>query len=179
MACCGLQIRLLTSEGAVWEFCTARTAAIATLAGTPVRLKDVPDRNKIRVTRWGKYCVRPVTDRRIAAAAKALQNEQAAAPLFAEKIASDQPTPQARIASKDSESQALAQKVRKERAATWKRARELLGRLEPWQREMAIVIFNGWFSHDPTALVRMAERVASEYPSPVPVSVPFLPKQEP
>ena len=69
---------------------------------------------------------RPVTPRRLQAAARALQREQDEHPLFAAEIAAEQPTPEERVAELDAEHIAHWQQIRDHTARTWRAARRVL-----------------------------------------------------
>jgi len=87
--------------------------------------------------------IRGITPRRLAAARRALLNEQNKLPLFASMIAQGQPTPEERIQKVDIGIVEMTREDRKRRAEKWRKARNLLrnlpdqdraGILEWWNR---------------------------------------------
>lgn len=69
---------------------------------------------------------RPVTNRRLQAARRALLRERDACPLFAGDIAEEQPTPEERVRAMDAEHVAYWQRIRDYNARTWRSARRIL-----------------------------------------------------
>lgn len=78
---------------------------------------------------------RPVTPRRVQAAARALKREQEDCPLFADDIAEDQPTPEERVRVMDAQQVAYWQRIRDYNAQTWRAARRILFSLPAEERD--------------------------------------------
>jgi len=97
---------------------------------------------------------RGVTPRRLAAARRVLQKEQEKLPLFAEAIAEQQPTPEARVLFFDDRAVSTTQSARKRRAQGWKRARTLLRSMCDKERASLLWHWNrSAFPKDPSYLL--------------------------
>lgn len=81
---------------------------------------------------------RKVTPRRLQAAARALQREQEDAPLFADAIAQEQPTPEERVRAIDAAQVAHWQRIRDFNAQTWRAARRILFSLPVEKRDQLL-----------------------------------------
>ena len=81
---------------------------------------------------------RPLTERRLAAARRALQREQDECPLFANDIADEQPTPEERLRAIDARQVAHWQRIRDFNAQTWRAARRILFSLPAGEREQLL-----------------------------------------
>ena len=77
---------------------------------------------------------RPLTDRRLAAAVRALARERDECPLFADDIAEEQPTPEERVRAIDAAQAAYWQRIRDFNARTWRAARRILNSLPAKER---------------------------------------------
>jgi hypothetical protein len=86
---------------------------------------------------------RPLTERRLAAAARALRREQEDCPLFADDIADEQPTPEERVRVIDVQQVAHWQHIRDFNARTWRAARRILFSLPAEERDQ---LFAAWQS---------------------------------
>ena len=73
-----------------------------------------------------KYEGRPISPRRLAMAKRALEREREKAPLFADEITKEQPTPTERILQLEERAKRMFQRLRNFEACQWKRARKLL-----------------------------------------------------
>ena len=78
---------------------------------------------------------RPLTERRFAAAARALRRERESCPLFADDIADEQPTPEERVREIDAQQLAHWQRIRNYNAHTWRSARRILFSLPAEERD--------------------------------------------
>lgn len=78
---------------------------------------------------------RPITNRRLQAARRALARERDACPLFADDIADEQPTPEERVRILDAEHVAWWQRIRDYNAQTWRAARRILNSLPAADRD--------------------------------------------
>ena len=78
---------------------------------------------------------RPLTKRRLAAAARALRREREECPLFADDIAEDQPNPEERVRTIDAAQAAYWQRIRDYNARTWRAARRILNSLPAEERD--------------------------------------------
>lgn len=84
--------------------------------------------------RFARYQYRPtdvreVTNRRLAASKRALNNEADKLPLFADQIREQQPTPEERIALIDAGQQQIVAQWRDHHAKTWRKGRRMLREL--------------------------------------------------
>ena len=81
---------------------------------------------------------RPVTERRLAAARRALRREREACPLFVDDIADEQPTPEERVQAIDAAQVAHWQRIRDYNARTWRAARRILNSLPADERDQLL-----------------------------------------
>jgi hypothetical protein len=82
---------------------------------------------------------RPLTERRLHAAERALARERDDCPLFADGIAEEQPTPEQRVRTIDAEQVAHWQRIRDHAARTWRAARRILGSLPAEERDRLLL----------------------------------------
>jgi hypothetical protein len=78
---------------------------------------------------------RPLTERRLQAAKRALAREREECPLFADDIAEEQPTPEERVRTIDAEQVRYWQRIRDFNARTWRAARRILNSLPAGERD--------------------------------------------
>jgi hypothetical protein len=78
---------------------------------------------------------RPLTERRLHAARRALARERESCPLFADDIADEQPTPEQRVQAMDAQQVAHWQRIRDYNARTWRAARRILHSLPAAERD--------------------------------------------
>jgi hypothetical protein len=78
---------------------------------------------------------RPITARRLQAAARVLAREREDWPLFSGEIAEGQPTPEERVQMMDAMQVAHWQRIRQHAADTWRAARRVLFSLPTEQRD--------------------------------------------
>lgn len=81
---------------------------------------------------------RPLTERRLAAARRALRREREHCPLFADDIADEQPTPEERVQLIDAQQLAHWQRIRDYNARTWRAARRILFSLPAEKRDQLL-----------------------------------------
>lgn len=86
---------------------------------------------------------RPLTERRLAAAARALRREREQCPLFADDVAEEQPTPEERVGAIDAEQVAHLQRIRDYNARTWRAARRIMNSVPAEERDR---LFAEWQS---------------------------------
>lgn len=82
-----------------------------------------------------RAAARPLTERRLAAARRALQREREDCPLFADDIADEQPTAEERVQEIDAAQVAHWQRIRDYNARTWRAARRILNGLPVEERD--------------------------------------------
>lgn len=85
-----------------------------------------------------RAAARPLTARRLAAAAHALRRERENCPLFADDIAGEQPTPEERVRAIDAQQVAHWQRIRDFNARTWRSARRILHSLPAEERDQLL-----------------------------------------
>ena len=78
---------------------------------------------------------RPLTERRLQAAKRALARVRDICPLFADDIAEEQPTPEERVRKIDTAQAAYWQRIRDYNARTWRAARRILNSLAAEERD--------------------------------------------
>ncbi len=92
---------------------------------------------RIRRTKMLRWERRPATSRRVAAATRALRRERDKLPLFADQVASEQPTPEERIDTQEQHCEAWWNRLRDTCAIHWKLGRKMLFAMPDWQDVLA------------------------------------------
>ena len=134
--------------GQGWRWTSAELASLAECFShgpNVIRLADVPRCPAIVFKRMARVERPAITGRRLAAAKRAMVNEQLrqGGPLFAAHVAATQPTPQARCEAFDRAAEDWDRQDRQRAAAQWKRGRAILASHPPDVRDLLVHAWNG------------------------------------